>query len=230
MEVDLSRNPNLVILNLYNNSGLYTRYRTIDLSHNPKLEFIDLGFTDLDYPDVSVLTELRVLHLSHLHGAPPDLSRLSKLRELILDWPQDFRRVFVLHAANHPDLEMVWTSGTGGVDNLYILPKLKQLAVGGQNLTEIDVSRFPPLDELIVSCNPLTSIDLSSQPSLKRFICDGCELQTLDVSCLPNLEYLDCSSQSTLKTVYVAEGQDIPGITSDRNTRRIPAETQVLVK
>ena len=230
MEVDVSHNPDLVELNLGDNSGLGTQSRTIDLSHNPKLEFLDLSFTDWDYPDLSSLTELRRVYMSHLHGAPPDISRLSNLRELRLDWPQDFRTDFVLHAANHPDLEKLWVSDTGGVDNLYILPKLKELGIGALDMTEIDVSRFPPLDELIVSCNPLTSIDLSSQPSLKRFACDWCELQTLDVSCLPKLEWMDCAPQSTLKTVYVAEGQNIPGITSDRNPRLISPETQVVVK
>lgn len=230
LEVDVSHNPNLVVLNLDHNAGLCTRSRTIDLSHNPKLQTLSIKFTDWEYPDVSALTDLRVLNLSHLHGTPPDISRLSKLRELSINWPQDYRRDFVVHAANYPDLERLEIDGTGGIDDLSPLTKLRVLGLGYLNLKEIDVSRFPPLEELYLASNLLTSIDLSSQPTLRRLGLDGCQLQVLDVSCLPKLEWLDAAPQTSLKTIYVSAGQDIPGITRDRSERVIPSQAQVVVK
>ena len=230
MEVDVSRNPKLEELILDHNAGLGTRSRTIDVSHNPKLQTLSIKFTDWEYPDVSALTELRILNLSHLHGTPPDITRLSKLRELTLNWPQDYRREFVIHAANHLDLERLEVDGTGGVEDLDKLKKLRILGLGYLNLEEIDVSTFPPLEELYVACNLLTSLDLSSQPTLRRLGCNDCRLQTLDVSCLPELEWLDAAPQNTLKTIYVAAGQEIPDITKDRSDRFIPPQTELVVK
>ena len=231
LEVDVSHNPNLEVLNLDNNAGLCTRSRTIDLSHNPKLQTLSIKFTDWEYPDVSALTDLRVLNLSHLHGTPPDISRLSKLRELTLNWPQgSATSAFVLHAANHPELERLEIDSTGGVDDLSLLPKLRILGLGALGLKTIDLSALPPLEELYLANNQLTTIDLSPQPGLRRFGCDGCRLQTLDVSCLPNLAWLDCAPQTSLKTIYVTEGQTLPGVTIDRTVRQIPEQTQIVIK
>lgn len=235
-EVDVSRNPNLVELALYNNAGLGLSIGTLDLHANPLLEVLELGMTDLEYPDVSFLTDLRVLNLSHLHGTKPDISKLDKLTFFALDFPQDDRTGYAVDVSHCPDLEELHIATAGSVSDLSKNPKMRNLSLDYMGLTSLDVSIFPHLVDLSCRGNQIAELDLSANPQLWRLECRDNLLRTLDVSENPSLYEFWASPMSDpygnnlLESLYVAKGQEIPYVTKDRSVEHLPAQTKIVTK
>jgi len=96
-------------------------------------------------------------------------------------------------------------------------------------LTSLDVSKNTALESLNCRSNLLTSLDVSKNPALERLYCSENQLTSLDVSKNTALEDMDCSPMPTLSTLYVAQGQTIPGVTEDRNPYDIPSATKIVV-
>ncbi len=235
-EVDVSHNSNLVELALYNNAGLGLSIGTLDLHANPLLEVLELGMTDLEYPDVSFLTDLRVLNLSHLHGTKPDISKLDKLTFFALDFPQDDRTGYAVDVSHCPDLEELHIATAGSVSDLSKNPKMRNLSLDYMGLTSLDVSIFPHLVDLSCRGNQIAELDLSANPQLRRLECRDNLLRTLDVSENSSLYEFWASPMSDpygnnlLESLYVAKGQEIPYVTKDRSDEHIPAQTKILRK
>ncbi len=236
LEVDVSHNPGLRELNLCGNAGLGDGLETLDLRNNTDLEVLELGMTYLKYPDVSFLTSLTVLNLSHLRGPKPDISKLEKLRRFVLDFPQDNQGDYAVDVSRCPDLEELVISTAGSVSDLSKNPKLRELRVGNMNLKSLDVTFLPRLEILDCPANGLTELDLSGNPSLRELACQENCLRILDVSANVALEELvaspmqDDSGKNLLETLYVAEGQVIPYVTKDRSDEHIPAQTKIVKK
>ena len=236
LDVDVSHNPALVSLNLCSNAGLGEAIGTLDLHRNQKLEILELGMTYLKYPDVSFLTNLTELNLSHLWGTKPDISQMTKLRRLLLDFPQDNQVDYDVDVSHCPDLEVLAISTAGSVSDLTRNSKLRELWVGNMNLHTLDVSFLPDLEVLGCAANGLTELDLSGNPSLRYLQCQENLLTVLDVSANPALEELlaapmeNGAGKNVLETLYLANGQEIPNVTVDRSEENIPAETKIVRK
>lgn len=236
LEVDVSHNPGLRELNLCGNAGLGDRLGTLDLRNNTDLEVLELGMTYLKYPDVSFLTNLTVLNLSHLRGPKPDISKLKKLRRFVLDFPQDNQGDYAVDVSHCPDLEELVIATAGSVSDLSKNPKLRELRVGNMDLKSLDVTFLPHLEILDCPANGLTELDLSGNPSLRELACQENRLKILDVSANVALEALlaspmqDDSGKNLLETLCVAEGQEIPYVTKDRSDEHIPAQTTIVTK
>lgn len=209
--IDVSHNPELRVLRLYNNAALGEKMRTLDLSGNLKLTFLDLGMTALQMPDVSHLPGLSELLFTHLWGPFPDLKPLSQLRKLDISFEQTYRRIDV---------------------DVSHCPYLEELIVAYTARTLSDLSYNPELMRLSVKCCDFSSIDLSALTHLRFF--DGSEghLRSVDVSANPELTYLDLSpmTENLLETLYIAPGQKIPGITENRSEEFIPNNTKIVEK
>ena len=209
--IDVSHNPELRVLRLYNNAALGEKMRTLDLSGNLKLTVLDLGMTALQMPDVSHLPGLTELLFTHLWGPFPDLKSFSQLRKLDISFEQTLRRIDV-DVSHCPYLEELVLSGTA---------------------TELsDLSYNPQLRKLAIKCCDFSSIDLSALTNLRHF--DGSEghLRSVDVSANPELTYLDLSpmTENLLETLYIAPGQRIPGVTENRSEEFIPSYTKIVEK
>lgn len=192
--LDVSNNPKLTKLELGGNSALGEELGTLDLSHNLALEYLGLGVTWLEYPDISKNTELTFISLGHLRGTLPDLSGLHKVTELRIDNPQDlYIEKIDLDVSQMPDLEI-----------LYVTGKVRSLS---------DLSANPKLRELAISYTPLENMDLSVCPRLELFDATGCGFDVLNVSANPNLKTLyipgnnlrsiDLSSNTQLEKVVI---------------------------
>lgn len=209
--IDVSHNPELRVLRLYNNAALGENMRTLDLSRNLKLTFLDLGMTALQMPDVSHLPGLTELLFTHLWGPFPDLKPFSQLRKLDISFEQTGRRIDV---------------------DVSHCPYLEELIVAHTARTLSELSYNPELMNLSVKCCDFSSIDLSALTHLRFF--DGSEghLRSVDVSANPELTYLDLSpmTENLLETLYIAPGQKIPGVTENRSEEFIPAYTQIVEK
>lgn len=68
-----------------------------------------------------------------------------------------------------------------------------ELNVSSENLTELDLSRFPNLEKLDCSANELTKLDLSHTPELTYLRCSNnlFSLDDLDLSHIKNLQETD---------------------------------------
>ena len=209
--IDVSHNPELRVLRLYNNAALGEKMRTLDLSGNLKLTSLDLGMTALQMPDVSHLPGLTELLLTHLWGPFPDLKSFSQLRKLDISFEQTYRRIDV---------------------DVSHCPYLEELIVAYTARTLSDLSYNPELMKLSVKCCDFSSIDLSALTHFRYF--DGSEghLRSVDVSANPELTYLDLSpmTDNLLETLYIAPGQKIPGVTENRSEEFIPNNTKIVEK
>ena len=209
--IDVSHNPELRVLRVYNNAALGEYQRVLDLSKNLKLECIDLGFTALQMPDISHLPGITELFLTHLWGPFPSLKPLSQLRKLDLSFEQTYRRLDV---------------------DVSHCPYLEELILGYTARSLSDLSNNPELRKLSVKCCDFSGIDLSALTNLRHF--DGSEghLRSVDVSANPELNYLDLSPMvdDLLETLYIAPGQRIPGVTENRSEELIPSYTKIVEK
>ena len=70
---------------------------------------------------------------------------------------------------------------------------ITELDVSGENLTELDLSRYPNLEKLDCSANELTKLDLSHTPELTYLRCSNnlFSLDDLDLSHIKNLQETD---------------------------------------
>ena len=212
--VDVRCNLGLKKLFVDNNLDLNAASGALDLSNNPELEEVDLGFTGLNYPDFSNNQALNYVRLSHLKGAKPDLSALHSVRHLCLEWPQDGGLVD-LDVSGMPDLECLLVHGClRSISPLSNNPLLKTLWIGWNGLKTLDVSDNALLEDLQCQCNCLRSLDVSSNLKLK----------TLDCSPMD-----DSGGNNLLDYLYMATGQAIQGITDNRSAEFIPAGTQIVI-
>ena len=119
------------------------------------------------------------------------------------------------------------------VSELTSLTKL--FCTDNKQLIELDLSNNTALTELYCVRNQLSELDLSNCPALTSLQCEFNFITVLDVSHNPLLSYLRCSpmtdsnGNNLLTTLYIAEGQIIPGITENRNNFRFPAETDIRI-
>ena len=168
----------------------------------------------MQYPDISANTALETVGMSHLRGAFPDLSALTKVRTLLIECPQDeiVERIH-LDVSNMPLLESLYTHN-----------RIASLS---------DLSANPKLKTLLINSNGLTSLDLSGNLELEDLQCQGNLLQSLDVSGNPGLKSLVCSPMNDgeginlLSTLFISHGQKISGVTFNRSAKFIPDDTRI---
>ena len=206
--VDVSGNPKLKSLYLGCNSALGEELGTIDLTHNPSLESINLDYTLLEYPDISGNVLLKQVYLSHLHGSFPDLSSLDLIEYLSIDHPQDaylfggaVTRID-LDVSNMADLKLLHASSRiRSISDLSSNPKLSELTIAYNGLTALDVSSNTMLEYLACEDNQITSLDLSNNNLLSYLDCEYNNLTALDLSTCTSLANLYCNNNSNLATL-----------------------------
>ena len=119
-----------------------------------------------------------------------------ELRKII--WQGDLDGDGILGAEEAEGIVEVFVMDEGikTLRGIEYLTGLEELAVGENELTELDVSRNPKLKRLMCWGNRLTKLDLSGNPELTELYCYGNELTELDVSGNPKLEELYCEENS----------------------------------
>ena len=210
--LDVSRNSNLRVLNVSNNSALGDLQGSLDLSHNPNLEEVNLNMTYLVMPDVSHLEgRLAALLFSRLRGTFPDVTRMPLLRKLEISFEQTGRKTAV-DISKCPLLEELLISGSGtSLSDLHLNHMLRRLDITCCDFAEMDISMLPLLEEFNASMNFFRSLDVSANPALRKL-------------------YLSPMNDDLLETLYIAPGQVIPGVTENRSTAYIPEKTRIIEK
>ena len=161
--LDMSHNPKLEYLSCGNNP-----LSDLDVTHNPALEDLYCGGTGLKEIDVSHNSNLKKLYCGKNELTSLDVSHNPVLEELVCS-ENELTSLDVSHNPKRVDLEF-----------------------RGNQLTSLNLSKNTELEKLYCSSNLLTALDLSHNPKLKQLHCQVNELQTLDVSHNPLLESIEC--------------------------------------
>lgn len=123
-------------------------------------------------------------------------------------------------------------------------PRLWGLYCSHNAISRLDLSNNHELQELDCSSNQIESLDVSSCPLLRWLICGYNMIRTLDVSSNPHftgpngddITGLFCSpmddgqGNNLLETIYVSNGQSLPGVTTERDDNHVPTGTTIKVK
>ena len=144
----------------------YDNLKTIDLSHNKKLSYLNCHHNKLEELDVSGLPLLKTFYCGHNELQSIDVSKNETLKDFDC---QD----------NHLDTLDVSQN-----------KELVKLGCGSNNLTELDVSENKKLKTLGLYENKLRNLNLGNQTELEWLSCGKNPLSVLDVSANTNLETL----------------------------------------
>ena len=198
--IDVSNNPKLRRLNIACNSALGVEIGSIDVSNSPELISIDASMTWLEYPNISSNTELDFIQFTHLRGTLPDFSRLTKVKSLFIEWPQDSQVEFVdLDVSHMPDLEVLYVAGRiRSLSDLSANPKLRDLYNEHcpQFSGVLDVSSCLDLERLIITSAHLETLEVTHNTKLRELDCRNNLLTSLDLSNNDKLEYLNVNDNN----------------------------------
>ena len=175
---DVSHNPKLVYLNLSHNEGLGETVGEIDLSNNPMLKEVELAFSSLKFPKISHLANLKRFVTKGCYGEAPDFSVFSALEHLeIYDPLEDFD--FDVDVSNCQDLETLVVSNTKGlVSGLSQNRGLKRIEL----FTWKDIYNKANSEELCSVLSELTKLEYLN--------CESIGIDLIDFSQNPRLKAL----------------------------------------
>ena len=185
--------------------------KSLDISKNTKLSYLDASYNKLTSLDVRNNIELITLNCTSNNLSSLDVSNNQKLQDFscggnnlsTLDVKNNLELTSLGCALNKLNLldlknnkELTWISCNG--NNLSYLdfsnnPKLRILYCDNNNLSSLDFRSNPELYWLCCSGNDLTSLNLKNNPKLLYVVCDFNNISLLDVSNCPKLQRLLCN-------------------------------------
>ena len=186
--LDVRNLPELTYLDLQANFDL----KAIDVSKNPKLEFLNVaqtGLTSLNVKNNRKLVELNV-YCNQLTAL--DVSSNYLLKDLACFENQ----LTALDLSYNGALESLSVSDNPITElNLHPLSNLQELSCYKMKLTKLDVSRCTELRRLYCNDNQIETLDLRSNKKLQALKCQNNRLSWLDLSSNTALDprYVDCS-------------------------------------
>ena len=186
--LDTRNLPELTYLDLQANFDL----KAIDVSKNPKLEFLNVaqtGLTSLNVKNNRKLVELNV-YCNQLTAL--DVRSNYLLKELACFENQ----LTALDLSYNGALEYLGVSENPIAElNLHLLSNLQDLSCSKMQLKKLDVDRCPKLRRLYCNDNQIETLDLRSNKKLEVLYCQNNRLSWLDLSSNTALDprYVDCS-------------------------------------
>ena len=186
--LDVRNLPELTYLDLQANFDL----KSIDVSKNPKLEFLNVaqtGLTSLNVKNNRKLVDLKV-YCNQLTAL--DVSSNYLLKKLYCSENQ----LTSLDLSSNVALECLSVSENPITElNLHPLSSLKDLYCDTMQLKKLDVSRCTELQKLYCNDNQIETLDLRSNKKLETLYCQNNRLSWLDLSSNTALDptKVDCS-------------------------------------
>lgn len=185
--------------------------KSLDISKNTKLSYLDASYNKLTSLDVRNNIELTTLNCTSNNLSSLDVSNNQKLQDFscggnnlsTLDVKNNLELTSLGCALNKLNLldlknnkELTWISCNG--NNLSYLdfsnnPKLRIIYCDNNNLSSLDFRSNPELYWLCCGGNDLTSLNLKNNPKLLYVVCDFNNISLLDVSNCPKLQRLLCN-------------------------------------
>ncbi len=160
---------------------------SLKMGSKPNLTVLSITCTDITSVDISGCTALEHVNFYGSDFTTLDLSPLTKLKTLRIDWNQSLTSLNLKKCALLEELDC-------SVDDLLSLdlsgnPKLRILdCSSNRKLTSLNLSHTPLLEELDIDlCDKLPYPDLTKVPKLKTLDMDGQEYSYANLEMLPNL-------------------------------------------
>ena len=196
---DVRHLSELTYLNLQANFDL----KSIDVSKNPKLEFLNVAQTGLTSLNVSNNRKLVELNVYCNQLTALDVRSNYLLKDLACFENQ----LTALDLSSNVALEYLGVSENPIAElNLHPLSSLKTLYCQKMQLKKLDVSRCPELQLLHCYDNQIETLDLRSNKKLQTLKCQN-----------NRLSWLDLSSNTALDPAKVDCSGNVYGIKVDRN-------------
>ena len=186
--LDTRNLPELTDLYLWGNHDL----KSIDVSKNPKLEFLSASHCKLTALDVSNNRKLVKLYVDDNQLTALDVRSNYMLKKLGCYENQ----LTALDLSSNVSLEDLGVNDNPITElNLHPLSNLQQLSCSKMKLTKLDVDRCPKLRRLYCNDNQIETLDLRSNKKLETLYCQNNRLSWLDLSSNTALDprYVDCS-------------------------------------
>ena len=187
-----------------NNVVSHGKLKSLDVSGNPSLTYLECKFNQLTRLDVSKNTSLTLLYCSSNQLTSLDVTQNPSLTRLEC-YSNQLTRLDVLKntSLSHLQCDSNQLTSLDVTQN----PSLTYLSCGSNQLTNLDVTQNPSLTSLYCSFNQLTSLDVTQNPSLTSLYCYSNQLTSLDISNNTSLKELYCMNEG-LRFVYVWNGFD----------------------
>ena len=207
--------------NLFELDCSYNQLTSLDVSKNPKLEYINCEFNPLESLDVRQNVDLQKLRIRDTDISEIDLSNNGKLTSFY----GNHTKLSSIDFSHNSQLKMALCrfSEIDSVD-LSGCTALEVLQLGYNKLEALDISDCISLTNLEFDNNNLLSIDVSSAKELKELISNNNQIQKLDISsnqeltrlyCTNNnLVELDLSMNSKINTLFCG-GNQLTNLTLD---------------
>ena len=180
---------------------------TLDLSHNPKLKYLDISNNKFESIDLSHNPELEAVWALANKLTTLDVSHNSKLQGLLLG------------ANIEKSVNEQMKTNIGNELQSIILgdnPDLVQLQAPYNHLTKIDVAGAPNLEWLDLSHNDIKDFTAPELPHLYQLIITDNNMETLDMTRLPALERITCN-HNKLRSVDLSQNLGLQVLSADFN-------------
>lgn len=213
-EIDISKNVNLEYLEL-----LDTDITNIDLSNNPKLKILYIGWWNGGPPyieslDVSKNPLLEELDFSSTaEGIEIDLSNNPNLKKLYLNVTT---KLSDIDLSNNPLLEKLKCFLEDDTLKLPNLTNLKELTIYSKTASEIDLSALPALQLFTANCPNVTEVDFSYNPELTEIVFNNSSLANIDVSACTKLYKFECYNNK-LEKLDLTNNNELKYLLCDKN-------------
>ena len=186
--IDTRNLPELTYLNLWGNDDL----KSIDVSKNPKLEFLSASHGKLTSLNVSNNRMLVELYVYNNQLTALDVRSNYLLKKLGCYENQ----LTALDLSSNVALEYLGVNDNPITElDLHPLSNLQELSCSKMQLKKLDVSRCTELRRLYCNDNQIETLDLRSNKKLETLQCQNNRLSWLDLSSNTALDprYVDCS-------------------------------------
>ena len=186
--IDTRNLPELTYLNLWGNDDL----KSIDVSKNPKLEFLSASHGKLTSLNVSNNRMLVELYVYNNQLTALDVRSNYLLKKLGCYENQ----LTALDLSSNVALEYLGVNDNPITElDLHPLSNLQELSCSKMKLTKLDVDRCPKLRRLYCNDNQIETLDLRSNKKLETLYCQNNRLSWLNLSSNTALDprYVDCS-------------------------------------
>lgn len=154
-------------------------------------------FTDID---ISKLTNLAILSLTHNEITELDLTEHTKLNALYLD-DNPFNKKPLIVGANKPNLLILEMAQMDGLDesfNLSDYPKLRTFdAMSNRGLKRLDPTGCPYLQKISIDSTPVKELDVTKNPNLMILNISDTGIKNIDLSKNENLTQFYADHQSS---------------------------------
>ena len=186
--IDTRNLPELTYLNLWGNDDL----KSIDVSKNPKLEFLSASHGKLTSLNVSNNRMLVELYVYNNQLTALDVRSNYLLKKLGCYENQ----LTALDLSSNVALEYLGVNDNPITElDLHPLSNLQELSCSKMKLKKLDVDRCPKLRRLYCNDNQIETLDLRSNKKLETLYCQNNRLSWLNLSSNTALDprYVDCS-------------------------------------